>query len=681
MPSKTGSSSQAKRAVRPNPQRAALPQSSPSWDDAEEALEAGVEAEERGERTAYGFKAQRCYEEALTCYQAAISLSEGSDSAHLGDAAYNAARILYLLSTEFYMPATALQALNASVDLYKTAARAVALPQSPEAPLSDFALDIASNLCAAQQAIAELVDTTPTAAGIDDAAATALVSQLVGEASEVLERIARDQESVLSSQLQDEVASQSLSETGEAAASALVGGPPSQPEREADPSEGSSTTAYSSSLIVPTSLLETWLTHHDMLTTLLAQSKSVEETQQIDSVLNIIMGNAKNFVAACNSAHNWGERASPDGDWDDALSTLERAANESQVMVFSNYIGATSAIADVAVQTRAADIAQDQTAKLRSTLEAKNSWDSQASALPGSRRQRFWQLKADELIALADQSVTVARLLTRLAMSQGPTHLTSVPIQGLLRSSWTLASLASQAYLAALNLLETGSSGGRAAVLGSASIVNPTKLQRCSVFTSLSSLCLLRAHPSYGLLTTPAVVTDSSRSTILDNARVYARRALGEVGLTWVLEQPAGADVLQNSNTTAVKRLLTEKAKDVPPRGWGSIEIQSEALLQGVRAIFHRGTFRPSPPSSNEVSGELQQLASLMGGLCRGGPLADETMVSQGWCLALDIQRWYTELVDEEGDGSDADAARHLASLILPEETQFWNRWAVTIAG
>ncbi|EIW71251.1 hypothetical protein TREMEDRAFT_27538 [Tremella mesenterica DSM 1558] len=85
----------------------------PTYDTYDEALDGGVELEEKGERYKDGDRAQRFYEKALELYRKAY------DFKPTFDAAYNQARVLYTLSTSFLLPPQNVELLSSAVDIYR----------------------------------------------------------------------------------------------------------------------------------------------------------------------------------------------------------------------------------------------------------------------------------------------------------------------------------------------------------------------------------------------------------------------------------------------------------------------------------------------------------------------------------------------------------------------------------
>lgn len=76
----------------------------------------------------------------------------------------------------------------------------------------------------------------------------------------------------------------------------------------------SATMTYNSSLIVPASLPETYTLKQEIIAILLTRCTTFQEAQKADGQIQETLSNARNFIARCNSANSWGERASPDDE-------------------------------------------------------------------------------------------------------------------------------------------------------------------------------------------------------------------------------------------------------------------------------------------------------------------------------------------------------------------------------
>lgn len=628
--------------------------------DPSEAIALGIEAEERGERAAYGNKALRNYQEAARLYALAVRLDPQGEEA--ADAAYNAGRVLFLIGSGFVMLDKKAQVLEESVASYKRAAnleqRGGAQGTSSSASPSPFMLDIVSNLAASLEAQADALTSEAGEDHMRDARAAAVAQ----EAYQLYEGVvAGEQETVLKSQLQDEVSALHGSQNGigsQSASQAMEADEDAQLETMQQEDIGSPSAQYASSLIVPSSLLETYHSLHNiLLDILLPLANSVEDLEQVKERMAGIISRAEDFVQQCNAAGGWGERASPNDEWAQGISQLTRDALEGEVAVATSKVDLAFKAADGGVLAglvlQITQLAQARLASLQALLTpaAKETLMTTASSIPESRRRDYYQMKVDEIISSAEQAVTLARTLLRLAAVPDASGASTTPAAST-RLSWSLASSASQAYLLALSLLDTTGPGGAAAVLGARASANPTTLLRCQIFTALTSLCLLRGDPQYvstsNASQSPAVVVSpTSRATIRDNARVYARQALGEVGLTWVYE-PAPA----RQSPIASKAQLDAVLGEIPPGGWDAVDTMGEAVLTLARAVWRRGQNGGGAPA--EADAELAVLASNAGRLAQGS--------TSGWRVALDAKRFVRSIVEEEGS-------------MLAEEERFWQEW------
>lgn len=676
-----------------------------TYSDAEEALEAGVESEERGERLAYGLKARKAYERAFELYD--LSSRMGFVGA---DATYNGARVLYVLASSFYMPSEAFEALQQSIRLYRLAAGRVA--GSGGASPSDFALDIAYNLAMAMQSLIELGTDLPGASAGAGALGTQDLVQLTREAVLLLKDVAREQEVVLSAQLDDERLQLGISGRDNGndvqaqaqaslprAGSSSTGGEDDGTSTSSPPLPGATTTSseYTSSLIVPCSLLDGYVSSVSLLINLCSLCTNTSEIQSIQSELEDILSKAREFISQCDAANSWGHRASPDDDWERCVSELDKCTTEARVATLSALIridipaeGGASSMDTCGSHTHDAfekyapqviSLAQDHLQVVQSMSKSKEALAQHVTTtVPESRRRAFWQIKVDEMVDASDRGVELARLLLRYAAAAAADSTSSSSSSSALRLAWSLGTTCSTLYLLILSLLDTttSTSTGSAAVLGSSHSATTTTLLRCQVLTCLSDVSLFRLNPLFTTLSAPPVVNDKSRSVIADNARVYAKRALNEVGLSWVVDGAAA-----NANPQMV--MVNKKRTEIPPGGWDAIQTQAEAILTLVRASFFRGRFYESfttdsqelqaktqavkETASTELSIVSKRIKSLMlnpagGG---GGSAADTAAahLADAWNLALDTTRWVEALLEEEGE-----------EMIDIDERAFWSQWS-----
>ncbi|OCF77006.1 hypothetical protein I204_02715 [Kwoniella mangroviensis CBS 8886] len=149
-----------------------------TYDTYDEALDGGVEMEEKGERYRDGDKAQRFYERAVELYEKALGFSQTYD------AAYNQARALYTLSTSFLLPPTSLAPLRRSIELYRLA---TTLTNSPL-----LRMDVAFNLSQSCSSLADILeDPDVDNTQIDE------VRKLREEARDILQEVMDGQEEYL----------------------------------------------------------------------------------------------------------------------------------------------------------------------------------------------------------------------------------------------------------------------------------------------------------------------------------------------------------------------------------------------------------------------------------------------------------------------------------------------------
>ncbi|WVQ98119.1 hypothetical protein IAU59_005241 [Kwoniella sp. CBS 9459] len=149
-----------------------------TYDTYDEALDGGVEMEEKGERYRDGDKSQRFYEKAVELYAKALEFQQTYD------AAYNQARALYTLSTSFLLPPTSFPLLRKSIDLYRLA---TTLTNSPL-----LRMDVGFNLSQSCSGLADILE------DLDSEASRGEVQKLREEARDVLQDVMDGQEAYLS---------------------------------------------------------------------------------------------------------------------------------------------------------------------------------------------------------------------------------------------------------------------------------------------------------------------------------------------------------------------------------------------------------------------------------------------------------------------------------------------------
>ncbi|WWD21548.1 hypothetical protein CI109_106034 [Kwoniella shandongensis] len=167
------------RSPARQPKRAGKNKREQTYDTYDEALDGGVEMEEKGERYRDGDKAQRFFERAIELYSKALGFQETYD------AAYNQARALYTLSTNFLLPPASLDPLRKSIDLYR---RATTLTNSPL-----LRMDVGFNLSQSCSSLADVLEDLDP----DSEEIKAEVRKLREEARDVLQEVMDGQEEYL----------------------------------------------------------------------------------------------------------------------------------------------------------------------------------------------------------------------------------------------------------------------------------------------------------------------------------------------------------------------------------------------------------------------------------------------------------------------------------------------------
>ncbi|WRT64710.1 uncharacterized protein IL334_001644 [Kwoniella shivajii] len=154
-----------------------------TYDTYDEALDGGVEMEEKGERYRDGDKAQRFYERAIELYEKALGFHQTYD------AAYNQARALYTISTSFLLPPTSIKPLRRSIDLYRLA---TTLTNSPL-----LRMDVAFNLSQSCSSLSDILEDLDSGNNVDE------VRTLREEARDILQEVMDGQEEYLKATAED----------------------------------------------------------------------------------------------------------------------------------------------------------------------------------------------------------------------------------------------------------------------------------------------------------------------------------------------------------------------------------------------------------------------------------------------------------------------------------------------
>ncbi|SJX60891.1 uncharacterized protein SRS1_12119 [Sporisorium reilianum f. sp. reilianum] len=570
--SQAGSSSSSNRGGRnANPFGPVDPT---SYDDYDEAMQDGVELEEKGERFQFGAKAQRFYVQAGTLYAQAAQLA-GANVERRADALYNVSRIHFLLASQFALPPDSLQSF---VEAIATAQEATRLaPRLPAPGAADgalpnpFTLDTMTHLATSMQTLAEAVDELGWPHGLK---APPLSMQAPGqtpsptllwqEALALFERVADGQNVILQDQKASEGAVDQQAETAEA----------DEGEMQTDAQGGGEDVyGYTSSLVTPASLMETLLSMLAGYTSLIEAASTVEAIQTYSAAVEQITAKAEALASDTGST-----ALLPATSNDTAQASSELAASWEEVQ------RAALAIR-VARLGKAIELGSDPSqisGELESVMQTVNEWAarliaSPAAAAPSTSRR-------DALVAtlcdVGEAGQNVCRLSLRLQ-----------PAKAGVAAIWALATSSTKLFSQALAALDTSAAGGgSAAVLGQANTSTPTSRARCRILLALSSLSLLRSHS--GFEAAGIAGAKGTRTKLVDNARLYARKAVTEIGLGGLL-RPAPA---QTPRSAAMP----------PPGGWESLSLEAEATFHLLRALLVRANVCAA---TSETETELQSLS------------------------------------------------------------------------
>lgn len=464
----------------------------------------------------------------------------------------------------------ALEALVQACRLYTQALELAPVP--PDGIPSASRLDVLSNGGYALQSLAELVDDMGCAHMLD--ACQALVAQVVDAdwlhlampaplymaAAHWFEQVARGQRLVLESSVQP-------------AASMPTDVPaPLPPETEDEQSE------FSSSLVAPASLVETWNDQIKCGVDVLAHAPDAAVLHSWVTSLQNLIQLAQSYVSAL--PEGFGESQSPPYAWARQVNLLQQASLEVQ-------------------------LAQVQRAVEWGVWPARQEWDALEDAILSQARAALQAPPpAQSLMSvrLGTDAEHIEALVEDLCTQAHHAHaLARLRIDSLLRGdtdsaarAWELGACAAQCLLAAVAPFEAPESRAAPAPVAknwSAWVPDTTPVpstlntstqisrMRASMYGELSAVALTRAHTA---LAQALEVARSSQAKLLDHARIYARRALADDGLLWVHQ----VGVCPPSEDTLVYgRALTHA---LPEGGWESIVRDLTLLVGCARALWWR---------------------------------------------------------------------------------------------
>ena len=608
------------------------PVNADSYEDYDEAMQDGVELEEKGERFQFGSKAQRFYVQAGTLYNRAAYLA-GPNTERRADALYNASRVHFLLASQFALPPENLQIFVEAVTTAQEAVRLApplpALTSSEGTLPNPFTLDTMTHLATSMQTLAESIDELGWPQGqqhpllsLRGTAQAPTPTLLWQEALGLFQQVADGQEAILRDQKTTETANEEPVEAS------------SQPGEAADAEESEPGTAhadgdlygYTSSLVTPASLMETLLSLLTCFASLAEASQGLEEVQTCSAAVEQIVIQAQSLVSESEGAATL-----PAMSNNAVQASSEVAARWEEVQRSSLAFRVACLAKAIELGSEAAQISGD----LESTMQTVNDWASRLIA-PATITEACPTRKDTDVATLCDIG-EAGQSLCRLALRLEPAEAGVAAI-------WVLATTSTKLFSQALAALDTSAAGGgSAAVLGQANTSTPTSRARCRILLALSSLSVLRSHPAFE--TAGIAGAKGTRIKLVDNARLYARKAVTEIGLAWIL-RPAPAQALRS---VAVP----------PPGGWESLSLESEATFHLLRALLVRARVNAAAAAADskavaEMETELQNLANHVTHLRQrpiqvGATSASSSLQLADWLYAQGAKAFVDGVVDENG--------------------------------
>ncbi|TKY85296.1 hypothetical protein EX895_006376 [Sporisorium graminicola] len=638
--SQAGSSSSSSRGGRnANPFGPVDPT---SYDDYDESMQDGVELEEKGERFQFGPKAQRFYVQAGTLYARAAQLA-GANVERRADALYNASRIHFLLASQFALPPENLQSF---VDAITTAQEATRLaPALPAAGSADgalpnpFTLDALTHLATSMQTLAEAVyelgwpqglNAPPLSLQASNQAPTP--TMLWKEALAIFEQVADGQYVIL----QDQKAAEStVEQPDELSAEAPIDTESDDGEMQTNGGGGDDVYGYTSSLVTPASLMETLLSMLACLTSLIEGASSMDAVQTYSTAFDQIALKAEALASDTGSTSTL---PATSNDAAQASSELAASWNEFQRSALATRVARLGKAIELGSEP------SQISSELESVLQTVNDWATRLIASPAAAAAAAGPTtgRRDAVVAtlcdIGEAGQNACRLSLRLQ-----------PAESGVAAIWALATLSTKLFSQALAALDTSAAGGgSAAVLGQANTSTPTSRARCRILLALSSMSILRSHPAFEAAGIAGA--KGTRTKLVDNARLYARKAVSEIGLGGLL-RPAPAQPPRSAVLP-------------PPGGWESLSLEAEATFHLLRTLLVRANVNTvTTETETELQNLVQHVIQLRQKPIQVGasPSSASTHLSE-WLYKKGPKAFVDGIVDDNGRG------------IVQEELVWWEK-------
>jgi tetratricopeptide (TPR) repeat protein len=571
----------------------------------EAALEAGTQLEEKAERFAIGYKAKKYFELSLDMYKRAMSLNAKNQ-----DAPYNCARVLFLLATDFYVAPKSINALQESTRLYRQSLALASPTEASDGMPSAFFLDVQFNLAVALLALADQLESSK------DEVESRMNS--IEEAIILFNSVSDGQELVL----QRQKAEESDADTA-ATAAPEHNGETEEIGMDTDGEEGARS-EYTTSLITPASALETL---HNLHLSAMAMLDVVTDEISIQRALLLSTSSLQRGQVVF-SAFPDGETRSPDNEWNDIASSLRFAPLEGRVAVIGRRSTLGLRLDNNAMDELTAAI-QDASTEANALLSMSDD-EMNLSTTTGRSRHRI-HLQHLEFLGIQLLSLSRSQVFYLHTSPQDVSHCQQI---------WGLLGLTSKLFLATLKSLDTSTAGvGTSAVaLGASNVSTATSRRRCSLYTSMSTLSIIRNDALF--FSTLSSLDEKTRIQLANNARVYARKAITEIGLGWLLSA---------EHTSRTQYIL-------PHGGMESLQGEVDAVLVLLRSLYHRSVIAAT-------SDNLQEVQIICSNIKRGLLTGEH---GQAWQRALFYpdgpnqgQQLLEQTLAEEGEVAVSQEERH----------------------
>jgi len=580
----------------------------------EAALEAGTQLEEKAERFAIGYKARKYFELSLAMYRRAMSLN-----AKCQNAPYNCARVLFLLAIDFYEAPKSIGTLQESARLYRQSLALASPTEGSDGMPSAFYLDVQFNLAVALLALADQLESSK-----DEIESR---WNIIEEAIILFNSVIDGQESVLHRQKVEEDAAD-LEATIEPIKTEEI----TENGMNTD-GDGETRSEYTSSLITPASALETL---HNLHLSAMAILDVVSDESAIQRALQLSTTSLQR-AQGIFSAFPDGDSRSPDNEWNESVSSLRFAPLEGRVAALArrSTLGLPLDITTAESMFSASEEAVTEANALLSVSEDAMNLSTTAGRSMQRKHSQHLEFLGIQLLSLSRSQVFYLHTLSQ-DVSQ-------------CQQTWTLLGLTSKLFLATLKSLDTSTAGvGSSAVaLGASSISTATTRRRCSLYTNMSTLSIIRSDNFF--FSTLNHLDEKTRIQLANNARVYARKAVTEVGLGWLLSTDR----------------TTRPQYSLPHGGMESLQGEVDAVLVLLRSLFCRSVITATPDGPQEV----QTICSNI----RRSLLTGEH--GQAWQRAL----FYPDGPNEGRQLLEQTIAEEGEVAVSQEERQFWAQAEISL--